>query len=182
LLARFLVTAADAEHEVAAGCQRVHERRCNVSSGVGIEEVQDQTQDQGNRLAGMNQVEHGRIRKDADRVAHVASYGVHIAVFEQRFGVRQHHGVIVNIHHPAGWFMLLRNLVGVLRGWQAGTNVEKLPDATTRQPRHGPTQKQPVLARQQRQLGVPVSREVVFTERMAISAGQRPAGYSGIRQ
>jgi hypothetical protein len=52
-----------------------------------------------------------------------------LVVGEQRPGVAQHDRVVVDVDHAGGGLDLLGDLVHVLRGGQAGTDVEQLPDA-----------------------------------------------------
>ena len=51
------------------------------------------------------------------------------AADQQRAGVGQHHRVVVDVDHAAAGRDVLRDLVGVVRGRDAGADVEELADA-----------------------------------------------------
>lgn len=60
--------------------------------------------------------------------------------------VREHAGVVVDVDHPRIMPMALSDLVDVVLGWQAGTDVEELDDAEiVNDVLNGSSQKAPVL-------------------------------------
>ena len=72
-----------------------------------------------------------RLRQDLLRVAQVGVDVVQGALRgtgEQRLGVQQHDRVVVHVDHAAAGRHGLRYLVGVVRGRDAGADVEELPD------------------------------------------------------
>jgi hypothetical protein len=95
-------------------------------------------------------------------------------------GVRDDHGVVVDVHHPAarrGPPLAARphDVVHAVHGGQPGADLEELPDSqVTRQVARGAPEEAPVLQRgaahhvlterfERPQCGLPIGREVVLT-------------------
>jgi hypothetical protein len=90
--------------------------------------VQHREQHQRDRLAQVQRAAQvGRVKDLAD----VAQVGVDVGGpaigrrGEQRPGVREHDGVVVHVHDPGLRAGLLRDLVHVGRGGDAGADVEE---------------------------------------------------------
>jgi hypothetical protein len=116
------------DEDAATGRERVGQHRHQVGRLVLVGDlVQDAAQDQADRLVPVEQFAGGA--QHAFGVAQVALDGEGAPVVGQQGGrVRDHHRIVVQVDDAYVLIETLGNLMDVLRGGQAGANVEQLAD------------------------------------------------------
>jgi hypothetical protein len=93
--------------------------------------VQDAAEQQPDRLVPVQVLAHAGIGQEAGRIPEVPAHGEgHLVVGEQRLGVGEHDGVVVEVDHAGGRVDPVGDLVHVLRGRQPGADVQELPQAS----------------------------------------------------
>jgi hypothetical protein len=92
--------------------------------------VQDRQEQERRRLAEIDQLPQRRVGQDLARREQVLldDRGVRDVV-QHGPGVRQDHGVMVDVDHPGRRIGLLGDLMGVAHRGQPGADVDDLPDA-----------------------------------------------------
>ena len=159
-------------HEAARRARR-HQMTDDVADLGVRDELQHGQQHDRDRLGEVQRP--GRVGQDLLRVPQV---GVEVvagalrAALQERLGVRQHDGVVVDVDDPAVRRGALGDLVGVVRGRDPGADVEELPDPRLGgQEAHRPGQERAVGPHREHQVRVglqrplaecPVRREVVL--------------------
>jgi hypothetical protein len=114
-------------------------------SGVEVEEVQDQGEDDGDGFGGQEQPGPGGGREHGGRVTQVRFKSGHPGAGQQGLRARYDRRVIVRVNDPAGRVRVLGDLVGVAGRGQSGADVKELAYPLPGQPADGPRQEQPVL-------------------------------------
>jgi hypothetical protein len=119
------------DHQVAAGRQPGDQPGHQPGRVLLVgDELQDRQQHQGHRPAEVQCP--GRSGQDGVRVVQVGLDVVARTLpgaLQQGLGMQQHDGVVVDVDDPAVRRLALGDLVGVVRGRDAGADVEELPDA-----------------------------------------------------
>ena len=119
------------DEHVAAGRERVDQRLNELGGAFGVEDVvDDAAQQQSDRLVPVQLRADHRVTDDARGVEQVAAHDERaVVVGEQRPGVRQHHGVVVQVYDAGLRVDSLGDLVDVVRGRQARADIKQLRDA-----------------------------------------------------
>ncbi len=118
------------QHQVAARRHRRQQRGDDPVRVVGVhDQVHDRDQHDRHRAGEVQRP--CRVRQDRARIAQVRVEVVGRPLRragEQRPGMGEHDRVVVHVDHAAVLRHRLGHLVGVVRGRDAGTDVEELPD------------------------------------------------------
>jgi hypothetical protein len=119
------------DEHVAAGRERVDQCPDELGGAFGVEDVvDDAAQQQPDRLVPVQLRADCGIADDARGVEQVTAHDERaVVVGEQRAGVRQHHGVVVQVHDAGRRVDPLGDLVDVVRGGQARADIKQLRDA-----------------------------------------------------
>lgn len=107
-------------------------------SGVEVEEVQDQGEDDGDGFGGQEQPGPGGGSEYGGRVTQVRFKSGHPGAGQQGLRARYDRRVIVRVNDPAGRVRVLGDLVGVAGRGQSGADVEELAYPLPGQPADGP--------------------------------------------
>jgi hypothetical protein len=133
--------------EMAAGREGVPEPGHDPGRVLGVgEEVQDRHEQQGDRLAEVDQLPDLGVPQDPVGLAQVGLDHEGAVAGQQGAAVRHHHRVVVHVHDPGVGGDLLGDLVDVAPGRQAAAEVDELADAgLAGQEADGPAQERPVV-------------------------------------
>jgi hypothetical protein len=137
-----------AEHQVAAGCERVAQRRHDRPGVVGVSnELQDGDEQQPDRLAEVDPALRDRVGQDFFRFAQVGLDNGGVLVTRQDgLAVRDGHRVDFSAGHAGARVGLLGDLVHVALGGDSRADVEELADACRGEEPHRPAEERPVGA------------------------------------